>query len=238
MSVVHGFRQPQVDQANRLQGVGVGQRMRANGHEGFNGVGQRVHAGGGGNGGRNIQHHAGVIDGNIRDDIGVDNHLFHLALGVDDHRVAGHLRRRSGGRVDRHQRHAGVGHFADPGVGGRWPRVGGEDFDRFGGINRAAAAEGDKVIAPGLAIRRVAFLHQRLGGVREHLVKQMVSHLLFIHSGEQAVEQPQLHQLAVGDDQRLAPAFTRHQLDHIADCACAVKADFGQCQHKTHDNSP
>ncbi|VFT74865.1 Uncharacterised protein [Klebsiella aerogenes] len=75
-------------------------------------------------------------------------------------------------------------------------------------------------------VRRVALLHQRFGGVGEHVVKQLVSHLLFIQRGKQTVQQAQLHQLTVGDDQRLAPLLTGHQFNHITDSACAVEADF------------
>ena len=38
MTVVDRFGQPQVNQANCFQRVGIGQRVRANGHIGFNGV--------------------------------------------------------------------------------------------------------------------------------------------------------------------------------------------------------
>ena len=113
VTVVDRFRQPEVDQANRLQRVGIGQRVRADGHVSFNGVSQGIHAGCGGHGGRNIKHHAGIVHGDIRDDVRVDNHLFHLSCGVNDHRVAGHLRCRACGGVDRHQRHARVFHLAD-----------------------------------------------------------------------------------------------------------------------------
>ena len=41
-------------------------RMGANGDKGLDGVGQGIHAGGGGNGWRNVEHHAGVVDGDIR----------------------------------------------------------------------------------------------------------------------------------------------------------------------------
>ena len=224
--IVYRFRQPQVDQADGLEGVGVGQGMGANGDKGLDGVGQGIHAGGGGNGWRDVEHHAGVVDGDIRDQVRVDNHLFYLTLAIDNHGVAGHLRRRAGGGVDGHQRHASVFHFADAGVGGGGAWVGGEDFYRFGGINRAAAAEGDQVIAAGRLVRRIALLHQRFGGIRVHVVKQLISHLLFIQRGKQTVQQAQLHQLTVGDDQRLAPLFARYQLDHITDSACAVEADF------------
>ena len=169
--IVYRFRQPQVNQTNGLEGVGVGQRMGANGDKGLDGVGQGIHAGGGGNGWRNVEHHAGVVDGDIRDQVRVDNHLFHLPLAIDNYRVAGHLRRRAGGGVDGHQRHASVFHFADAGVGGGGAWVGGEDFYRFGGINRATAAEGDQVIAAGRLVSRIALLHQRFGGVGEYLVK-------------------------------------------------------------------
>ncbi len=170
-------------------------------------MGQGVHTGGGRDSGRDIQHHAGVVHGDIRDDIRVNNHLFHLAFAVDDHRVAGHLRRRTGGGVDCHQRYARMHDFADAGIGGGRPRIRGEDFHRFCGIDRAAAAEGDKVIATRLPERGKATLHQGFRWVGKDLIEQMVRKLMGVQGGKQTVQQPHFDQLAVGNDQRLAPFF-------------------------------
>jgi hypothetical protein len=115
-------------------------------------------------------------------------------------------------------------------------RVGGEDFYRFGGINRAAAAEGDKVIAPGLPIRRVALLHQRFGGLGTP--RQTDGKTSAVHPAANRLSSSPSFTSWPSVTISALPLFTRYQLDHIADCARAVEADFGQCQHKTHDNSP
>jgi hypothetical protein len=134
----------------------------------------------------------------------------------------------SGGGVDGHQRHARVFHFAHAGIGGGRAWVGGEDFHGFRGVDRAAAAEGDNVIAARGFVRRIAFLHQLFGRVRENLIEQVISHLVRFQRRKQAIEQAEFDQLTVGDNQRFTPLFACDQVDHIADCARAVQADFGK----------
>ncbi len=111
-------------------------------------------------------------------------------------------------------------------IGGR-ARIGGKNFNRFGGIDGATAAEGDQIVALRVAPGRKAALHQRFGGVREDLVKKFVRHLLRIERGKEAIKQAEFDQLSVGDDQRLAPVFIRYQFHHVFDSARAVQADFG-----------
>ncbi len=201
-------------------------------------MGQGIHAGCGGHRSGDFQHNAGVIHGNIRDDIRVDDHLFDLTGRVDNHRVAGHLCRGTCRSINRYQRYAGVFHFADAGVGGRWTWVGGQNFHRFCGIDRAAAAEGDNVVTFCALIRRKTFLHQLFCRVWEHLIKQVVRHLMFIQCAKQAIQQAQLYQLTIGNDQRFAPLLIRHEVHHIGNRSSAMQANFWQCQHKAHHYSP
>ena len=61
---------------------------------------------------------------------------------------------------------------------------------------------------------------------------------MFIQRGKQAIQQAQLYQLTIGDDQRFAPLFIRHEVRHIGNRAGAMQANFWQCQHKAHHYSP
>ena len=61
---------------------------------------------------------------------------------------------------------------------------------------------------------------------------------MFIQRGKQAIQQAQFYQLTIGDDQRFAPLFIRHEIHHIGNRAGAMQANFWQCQHKAHHYSP
>ena len=149
---------------------------------------QGIHTGCSGNGSRDIEHHAGIIHRDIRDDVGVDNDFFHLPRGINDHRVAGHLGGGASSGVDSNQMHPGVDHFTHARISGGRAWVRGEDLNCFRGVYWTAAAEGDDVVTGMRLIRCIAFLYQLFRWVWENLVEQMVRHFMCVQCGEQAIQ--------------------------------------------------
>lgn len=227
--IVYCFWQLQVNQMNGFEGVGVGQWMGVNGDKGFDGVGQGIYVGGGGNGWWNVEYYVGVVDGDIWDQVWVDNYFFYLLFVIDNYCVVGYFCCCVGGGIDGYQWYVSVFYFVDVGVGGGGVWVGGEDFYCFGGINWVIVVEGDQVIVVGCLVSCIVLLYQCFGGVGEYFVKQLISYLLFIQCGEQVVQQVQFYQLIVGDDQCFVLLFVCYQFDYIIDCVCVVEVDFRQC---------
>lgn len=98
------FGQMARDQPNRLQRVNIGHRRAADGHEGFDGVNQRIHAGVR----REQRIHRGqnnrVYQRNVRNNRFADNRDFHSRLRVVNNRKLRHIRGRAAGCRDANQR--------------------------------------------------------------------------------------------------------------------------------------
>ncbi|XMM80209.1 hypothetical protein QM150_00460 [Klebsiella pneumoniae] len=93
------FRQPQVNQANGFGCIGLGGMVSGKVVEHFDGVGQGIHTVEGITDWQSVEHHAGVVNGDIRDQVRVADHLFRRLFAIDNYRGAGLCLRRAGGAV-------------------------------------------------------------------------------------------------------------------------------------------
>lgn len=149
----------------------IGHGVGARGDVGFDQLRQRVEAGGGGDGGGQVERQFGVHHGQARQHQGTAQAGLHAVFRGGQHGVARHLRARPRGGRDGDEGHGRTHErlpFADNlQVIQRIAAVGEERGDGFAGIDGAAAAEGDDHAAAGVARQPDAFAHQidgRLGG--------------------------------------------------------------------------
>ena len=205
----------------------------------LDGVGERVHAGGGGQALGHGGHHFGIDDGDDGHIVRIDADELALVLHVGDDVVDGHLGGRAGGGGNGDDRHAGV-------LGGRdalqTAHVGvlgvvDDDADGLGGVDGRAAADGDDVVrARGLEGGH-AGLNVFNGGVGldvgEQLVAQAVPVQNIGHLGGDAVAQ----QRGAGADQRLLEAAALGLGGHLGDGARAVIGCLIEHDAIGHDES-
>ena len=141
------LHQVAIDQAHGFQRMGIGQRPVPGGHEGFDGMHQRVDAGTGrqervhAQGGfrvdqRNVGHH-GLAD---------DGELHALLLVGNDHELR-NIRRGAGSGRDQDQRRAGHADGVHALELENAATVGDDNADAFAAVHRAATADGDDHIA-------------------------------------------------------------------------------------------
>ena len=146
-----GVTQVLADQLNSLKVEHVGELPSALGGVALNGVGQRVHAGGGGQTGGHGSHHIGVDDGDLGGVVGVDAHELADLLGVGDDVVDGHLGSGTGGRRHSDGEHGVVLsgsnalEAADIGELG----VVDDDANGLGGVHGGAATDGHDGVSLG-----------------------------------------------------------------------------------------
>ena len=103
LTVFHRTRQVFHDQFHRLAGDCIGERRGLGRDIGFNGMGQRIHAGGGGEARWHAQHQFRIVDGNGRRDVLVNNRHFYMGLLIGDDAEPGHLGGSAGRGVDGYQ---------------------------------------------------------------------------------------------------------------------------------------
>ncbi|MNG93094.1 hypothetical protein D3C79_520500 [compost metagenome] len=72
--------------------------------------------------------------------------------------------------------------FANAGIGGRGAWVAGQDFNRLGGIDWAAATEGNQIVTLLLFERLPALLHQFFSRVGKHLIEHGIRQRMLLHS--------------------------------------------------------
>ncbi len=160
------------DEADRLHGGGVRHRVSVFGDIGLYGVGQGIHPGRRGQGGRFTDHQQRIVDRDRRQVAPADDHKLHFGFGVGQDAVAGDLAGGAGGGVDRDDRRQRVGQGLDSGILVQIALMGGGDADAFAAIVRAAAAHGDDDVAlfaakHGEAVAHVGVFRVRLDAVKD-----------------------------------------------------------------------
>ncbi|VTR67739.1 hypothetical protein DESC_610322 [Desulfosarcina cetonica] len=165
LAVGHGGPQVSGDQFDGLEGAGVGNRGGRGGNIGFHGVGQGIHAGGGGQCRGHAHHEQRVVDGHVGGYPPVHDGHFDLAAGVGDDAETGHLAGRSGGGVDGDERWHGLGGLVHALVITDVSTVGGDDADALATVVGAAAAQGNDQVALRRLVKIIALMHVVVRGV-------------------------------------------------------------------------
>src|SRR5207302_5954197 len=159
-----GVRDPQPAGAvlHRVQRDRVGERLVIGHRVALDGMGQRVHAGAGGDAGGQVYTELRVDQGDPGGDVRRAADVeFHFAVGVGDHGPERDLAPGSGGGGDRDQRRdARVDRILPPLVLPDAAAVYRDHADALGGVDRAAAADGDQAVAALALVIAGAGVHQ------------------------------------------------------------------------------
>ena len=223
-SVGHSAPQGLGDDLNGLQVEHIGQLPGALGDVALDGVGQGVHAGGGGKALRHGCHHVRVHNGHHGDVVGVHADKLPVLLHVGDDVVDGDLRGGAGGGGHSDDGQAGV-----LGGGGAFQRanvsvlrVGDDDADSLGGIHGGAAANGDDAVGPSLLAGLHAVLYILNGGVGLDLRIDLISDASLVQHVGDLLGDAKLQQVGVGADQGLFQSPGLHLSGNLLDGSLAV----------------
>ena len=159
------LRQILEDEPHALDRDAVGHRMVARRAIGFEAMGERVHAGAGGDEGRHADGELRIADHHARHHLRMEDHLLGVRRLVGDDAGAADLGAGAGRGRHGDDRRDPVGVGARPPVADileipERPRLPGHEGDDLAGIERRAAAEGDDaVMLPPLRRRRCRLRH-------------------------------------------------------------------------------
>ena len=190
-------------------------------------VGERVHAGGGGEARGHGGHHVGVDHGDLGDVVGVHAHELADPLWVGDHVVDGDLGSGAGrgghgdgeGGVVLGVRHAlERAHVAEFGVLL-------DDADGLGGVHGGAAADGYDAVGTGLVDGPHAVLDVLDGGVGLDLGVQVPGHAGLVQKVGDPGGHAELHEVGVGADEGLLQAVALDLAGDLLDGTRAVIRD-------------
>ena len=166
-------------------------------------MGERVHAGGGGQGRGHADHQDGVVDGDARRDAPVDDGHFHFADAVGDNTEPGDFGggARSGvyGKVGGH----GLGGLVHAFVVVDFAAVGNDEADALTAVMGRTAADGDEAVAFFFAVQFGAGFDIDVGGVRNRLIIDGVFHCRFVEDIRNLFQNAGVDDTFVRDKQRL-----------------------------------
>mmetsp|Transcript_95416 Transcript_95416/g.298227 ORF Transcript_95416/g.298227 Transcript_95416/m.298227 type:complete len:322 (+) Transcript_95416:1547-2512(+) len=206
LPVLHGRRQVGADQPHGVEGAGVRDGVGGRAYVGLDGVGERVHARGGGQRLRHADHGLGVVHGQRGGDAPVHDGHLHVACLIRDDAEARHLRARACGGVHGHHRHhrlrALVHALHLPDV----PAVGGGDGDGLGTVVWRAPAEGNDEVATLVFDHLEAGLHLPARWVGLAPVVDGVGDAHGLEDVGRSLHGADLHEHGVRHDQRLLVA--------------------------------
>ena len=235
--VFHSAPQGFGDDFNGLQVEHVRELPGALGDVALDGVGQSVHAGGGGEALGHGGHHVGVNNGHHGDVVGVHADELAVLLHVGDDVVDGDLRGGAGGGGHSDDGQAGV-----LGVGGALQGahvgelgVGDDDADGLGGIHGGAAANGDDVIGLGGLGSLHAVLHVLNGGVGLDFGVDLIGQPGGVQHVGDLLGDAELQQVGVGAEQGLLQAAAGHFPGNLLNSALAVIRPLIQNKTVCHD---
>ena len=206
----------------------------------LNGMGQRIHTGGGsqtlGHGG----HHVGVDHSDLGDIVSVHADELALLLHVGDDVVDGDLGSSTGGGGHCNGEHCvllgGSNAFQRADV--RKLGVIDDDADGLCGIHGGAAADGHDAVSLGSLEGSHAVLHVSDGGVRLDLAVNSVGKVCSIQQVGDLFGNAKLDQVGVGADESLLVAAGGQLGNDVLDGAVAVVGDGIQNNAVSHNTNP
>ena len=180
----------------------IGQLPGAARNIAFNGVRQRVDAGCGFQRWRHAGHHLRIDDRHLWNIVRIDADEFTAFFFVGNDIVDGDFRCGACGSGDRDQRDAGITRRGETFKAAhvRKLRVIDNYADRFAGILRRTAADGDKIVRLSALKYLDAALHHGNGGVRHYLVVERPVKLMRIHQVSDALHRASGNQRFIGND--------------------------------------
>ena len=190
----------------------------------LDGVGQGVHAGGGGQPLGHAGHHIGVDNCDLRDVVGVNADELALLLHIGDDIVDGDLGSGAGGggHGDGEDRVLlGGGNALQTAHIGEL-RVVDDDADGLGGVHRGAAADGDDAVRVRSLEGRDAVLHVLDGGVGLDLAVDAIGETRRIQQVGDLLGDAELDQIGVRADERLFVAAGGQFGNDVLDRAVTV----------------
>ena len=219
-----GVAQVLADQLDGLKVEHVGELPGALGGVAFDGVGQGVHAGSGGEASRHRSHHVGVDDGDLGGVVGVDAHELADLLGVGDDVVNGHLGSGTGGRRHGDGEHGVVlgGSNALEATDIGKLGVVDDDADSLGSVHRGAATDGHDSVSLGGLEGLDAVLDVLDGGVGLDLGVETPSDACGVELVGHLSGNAKLDQIGIGADEDLLVAATLELAGDLLDGAGAM----------------
>ena len=215
----------------------VGHLPRAGGGVALDGVGQRVHTGGGGQAFGHGVHHVRIDDGDLGDIIHVDTDELALALHVGNDIVDRDLSRGAGGGGHSDREHSMVLRRSNTFQRADVREFGiiDNDADGFRGIHDGAAANGDDAVTVKGLERLDARLHVFDGRVRLHVGEERVGNALRVQNIGNLLDLAGLHDVAAGGDERALEAASFELIANLGNGTGAVIGNGVQYNTICHD---
>ena len=205
----------------------------------LDGVGQRVHTGGGGQTGGHRAHHLRVDDGNDGHVVRVNADELALLLNIGDNVVDGDLGCGAGSGRDGDDGHAGL-------LGVRYALKGAhvgefgvvdDDADGLGGVHGGAAADGDQVIRACGLKRGDTVGHVLDGGVGLYIGVYLIAQSGSVHNVGHAGNNAVTQKGGAAADKRLFQAAGLDLGGKLLDSACAVIRGLVEHDSVCHSNA-
>src|SRR5699024_1291167 len=225
-------------QADCLQMEHIRDDAVALGDVALDGVGQSVHAGGGGQALGHGSHHVGVHHGDLGDVVGVHADELALLFHVGDDVVDGDLGGRAGGGGHgdgEHRMLFGGGHALQAAHIGKLGVID-DDADGLGGVHGGAAANGHDAVGAGRPESGHAVLDVLDGGVGLDLAVNAVGEARRVHQGGHFAGDAELDQVGVRADEGPGVAPGGQLGDDVLDRAVPMVGNAVQNNAVSHND--
>ena len=215
-AVAAGRGQVRRDQLDRLRGERVGHGVLLDGRVRLDGVGERVHAGGGRQLRRQRRGERGVEDGHVRHQLVRGERQLRMLVRVGHHGDQRHLAAGAGRRGHGDERRqVGLQNLRALQRGEVHALAGQRRGRALRRIDDRAAADGHEPVAAAFGVQArhlVYHVHRRVG---RHLVEHLVGHVGGIQHAGQLRGHAQLHEARVGHHQRVLHAAVGHLVGQL-----------------------
>ncbi|MNC17330.1 hypothetical protein D3C75_652050 [compost metagenome] len=193
-------------------------------------MGQGIHAGGGGDGRRQLQGQCRVEDGQAREQPRADDHRLEQRALVGEHGRRRAFAAGTGGGRDGEDRQRRLGQFVVALVVEDVARVGGHRRHTLGGVDAAAAAHADHGGAVALFQQRHGSVEHVGAGVGFNGAEQLVVDARLLQRGEEAGQDASVDQALVGDHQQGAVHVRLEQRTGLVGQARATFGNGGEME--------